>query len=105
MDLANVVNIAASVVALAAAAFALRAKRTDVQSRILQDLEAQYKRTCEERDKYLAELDTEQAARISERSEWERKEKAYLERIAGLEVNGEELRRERIRKERKAADG
>jgi len=105
MDLANVVNIAASVVALAAAAFALRAKRTDVQSRILQDLEAQYKRTCEERDKFLAEADTAQAALITARAEWEREKQLMLERIAKLEVNGEELRRERIRKERKAADG
>lgn len=101
MDWANIVNLAAAIIAIAAAAFALRAKRTDVQSRVLADLEAQYKRVCDERDRLMADLDTAEAALITARGTWDREREIWTERLAKLEVNGEELRRDRIRKDRK----
>ena len=104
MDWANVVNIIATIIALSAAAFALRAKRAEVQSRILADLEAQYKRVCEERDDLMSDLDTAKAALITARGTWDREREIWAERLAKMEVTSEELRKDRIRKERQAGE-
>lgn len=101
MDWANILQNIGTILAIGAALYALRAKRTDVQSRVLTDLEAAYKRVCEERDRLIADLDTAEATLITARGTWDREREIWTERLAKLEVNGEELRRERIRKDRK----
>jgi predicted nuclease with TOPRIM domain len=57
MDIGGVVNIIAATVAIATAMYALRAKRGELNSRLLDDLRKSYEQKCQECEEAWEQVD------------------------------------------------